>query len=204
MLFDKMSFAHRLKELRKQKYSSQEAFSRDYNAEHYKGSEATGGIYGTLQKYENEKSTTVPTVDTLMKICEYLNCDPDYLLGYHDGKTWGAQQVMEYTGLSVEAVELLSSLTNDPIGHEIIQIINSLILDRRIVRRLYDIKMISDGIMHSKITGENVNSIRGMLDVGLSRLNAQTQQYAYDTLNAEKALNVLTAAEESKRNNLVY
>ena len=59
--------------------------------------------YQTISKYETENST--PSFATLLKLCNYYNCDLDFLLGNIDTPHRAAADIEEQTGLSVEAAE---------------------------------------------------------------------------------------------------
>lgn len=158
----------------------------------------------TLSAFENGGQIDLD-IYRLKAMSEILSCDIGFLIGeYDECKTKDAQGVRAYTGLSASSIELLSKLSEDPEGAEIIQEIDRLILDRRVIRRLHTVSVVSAGIIHSDINADNISPLRGMLEVALLDLNTQVQQYAHDTLNAEKALNMLSNAEMPKRIDSLY
>lgn len=59
--------------------------------------------YQTISNYETENAT--PSFATLLKLCNYYNCDMDFLLGNIDTPHRAAADIKEQTGLSVEAAE---------------------------------------------------------------------------------------------------
>ena len=59
--------------------------------------------YQTISNYETENAT--PSFATLLKLCNYYNCDIDFLLGNIDTPHRAAADIKEQTGLSVEAAE---------------------------------------------------------------------------------------------------
>ena len=60
----------------------------------------------------------VPDAEVLLKICDACNVTPDYLLGRSDAPTDNreAKEVCDYTGLSVEAVNILHSMKESECG----------------------------------------------------------------------------------------
>ncbi len=152
--------------------------------------------------YENGKFPKDP--DVYFRLCEALHCDIGYLFGERECSTKEIQGVKDYTGLSAESIELLSKLNNDPEGVEIVHEIDGLILDRRVIRCLHDIRIIVSGIMRSEITDKNASSIRAMLEVAILKLSTLSNLYAYDELNAESAMNRLNAAGTKEKTNLIY
>lgn len=54
-----------------------------------------------------EQGRNVPEMDTIIKLCEYFECDIDYLFNRLENKTHDLQFVCDYTGLTEEAVRAL-------------------------------------------------------------------------------------------------
>lgn len=104
-------FIERLKECRKRKFTSQQAFADAYMKQYgmIRQSQKTidHNMFGTVQSWEQGKST--PTADVLSNICDLLDCDADYLLGRIDERTHDISDSRNYTGLSAEALEQLHS-----------------------------------------------------------------------------------------------
>ena len=66
----------------------------------------------TVQRWEKgwEKGTgenRIPTMDQLIDLCAFYNCEPDYLLCVMDSKTREASNIVEATGLSEDAAYVL-------------------------------------------------------------------------------------------------
>ena len=102
-------FTRRLKECRKRKFSSQQAFADAY-MERYGlirnvKESPDHNMFGTIQSWEQGKS--YPSADVLSNICDLLDCDADYLLGRIDERKHDINDMKRYTGLSSEAIEQL-------------------------------------------------------------------------------------------------
>lgn len=102
-------FSQRLRECRKRKFSSQQAFADAYVEQfgmiRKPRSKTDSNMFGTVQSWEQGKST--PTAEALSNICKLLDCDADYLLGRIDQRTHDINDAHRYTGLSPEALEQL-------------------------------------------------------------------------------------------------
>lgn len=102
-------FSERLRECRKRKYSSQQAFADAYMEKYGMirvGKKSTDhNMFGTVQSWEQGKST--PTAEVLINICNLLDCDADYLLGRIGQRTHDITDAHRYTGLSPKALEQL-------------------------------------------------------------------------------------------------
>ena len=59
--------------------------------------------YQTIANYEKENAT--PSLETVLKLCNYYDCDIDFLLGNIDTPHRAAADIKEQTGLSLEAAE---------------------------------------------------------------------------------------------------
>lgn len=102
-------FTQRLKECRRRKYSSQQAFADAYMERfgmiRQGKKKIDNNMFGTIQSWEQGKST--PSADVLANICELLDCDADYLLGRINQRTHDITDAHRYTGLSPAALEQL-------------------------------------------------------------------------------------------------
>lgn len=102
-------FSERLRECRRRKFSSQQAFADAYMATYGLIRQPRGNgysnMFGTIQSWEQGKST--PTAEALANICELLDCDADYLLGRINQRTHDINDAHRYTGLSAQALEQL-------------------------------------------------------------------------------------------------
>lgn len=108
-------FSQRLRECRKRKFSSQQAFADAY-VERFgtirkPRNKIDSNMFGTIQSWEQGKST--PTAEALSNICILLDCDADYLLGRIDQRTHDINDAHRYTGLSPEALEQLHSFKEE-------------------------------------------------------------------------------------------
>lgn len=102
-------FSERLRECRKRKFSSQQAFADAYmntfGLIRQPRNKRDSNMFGTIQSWEQGKST--PTAEALANICQLLDCDADYLLGRISQRTHDITDAHRYTGLSAEALEQL-------------------------------------------------------------------------------------------------
>ena len=62
----------------------------------------------TVQNWEQGKSS--PSMETLLKLCDFFDCSADYLLGLIEEKTHDLAFICEYTGLSEESIINLDKL----------------------------------------------------------------------------------------------
>lgn len=71
----------------------------------------------TLESYE--KGEKLPPVRVLVELCNHYDCELDYLLCFQDDKKKSIGSASEVTGLSQEAIEVLSNLREKPDGNPI-------------------------------------------------------------------------------------
>lgn len=95
------SFAKGFKRARKKSGYTQESFVKNFLDEQQH--ELTS--LKTVQNWE--QSLAIPEFRTIEKLCEFFNCDIDYLFYRIDQKTHDIQYIHEYTGLSEKAIEQL-------------------------------------------------------------------------------------------------
>ena len=62
--------------------------------------------------YKWEKGITLPTHETLLKLCQLFDCDIGYLFCEYDCKTREATDIQEVTGLSEENISWLKRINN--------------------------------------------------------------------------------------------
>lgn len=112
-------FSQRLRECRKRKFSSQQAFADAYVQQfgtiRKPKNKIDSNMFGTIQSWEQGKST--PTAEALSNICKLLDCDADYLLGRIDQRTHDINDAHRYTGLSPEALEQLHEYKMNLLEH---------------------------------------------------------------------------------------
>ena len=73
--------------------------------------EDLGVSYETVRNWEQGR--TFPEFKMIVKICNFLGCDMDYLFGHIDLKTHNAQYIHDHTGLSERAIEKLNRLKKE-------------------------------------------------------------------------------------------
>lgn len=95
--YDKWKFGERLKDRIKVKYlEDSEKYSYCKNQEIF--AEKMNIDRRTLSSWQN--SSTYPTIEQLLTICELLECDADYLLGMNDEPLKTEREISEKTGIS--------------------------------------------------------------------------------------------------------
>ena len=87
------NFQSRLKEIRKE---------RGYK----KQQDLADALYRSIDTIQNwEQGKTLPTMGDFIELCNFFNCDADYLLGRIDEKTHALASACELTGLEEKTVE---------------------------------------------------------------------------------------------------
>lgn len=83
-------------------------------------------IYNTLRKWRSPNGN--PTLNILVRICDLLECDIDYLLGRIEESTHTIKFIGEKTGLSEDSQKRLQEIMKTPQdGKEMIKILDKLI-----------------------------------------------------------------------------
>ena len=83
-------------------------------------------IYNTLRKWRSPNGN--PTLNILVRICDLLECDIDYLLGRIEESTHTIKSIQEKTGLSETSQKRLQEIIKTPQdGKEMIVILDKLI-----------------------------------------------------------------------------
>lgn len=72
------------------------------------GSKEGETIYNTLRNWHQGKGN--PTLEKLIRICDLLECDVDYLLGRIEDSTHTVKFIREETGLSEDAINTLKAI----------------------------------------------------------------------------------------------
>lgn len=116
-LTDKKEIGKRLKAIRKKEYKSQDSFAEKLHISDRK----------TISKWETGE-TEIP-MTRLPEICNTLNCDMDYIFGKIDTPQNCTTNVMQETGLSAQAADLL-------LNPKYTFILNSLLVDENFVKLL--------------------------------------------------------------------
>lgn len=75
---------------------------------------------------EKEGLKSLPSTETLMKLCNAFDCELEYLLGFQDHKVEEIGTASDITGLSEKAVQRLANLNKGP-WYECLDVIDSLL-----------------------------------------------------------------------------
>ncbi len=98
------SFAKGFKRARKNAGYTQESFVQSFlDRERH---EIT--TLGTVRNWEQNRA--VPEITTIQQLCEFFDCDMDYLFNRIECKNHNVDFIHEYTGLSEEAINTLAGL----------------------------------------------------------------------------------------------
>lgn len=92
--------------------------------------------YSTDAIYSYTSRGILPNTETICRICDCLECDPGYLLGFHEAKNFDTQAVCNKTGLHPEAVERLTQYHNTPGFHFSLDLISLLVMDSNLLNNL--------------------------------------------------------------------
>lgn len=80
--------------------------AKDRNGKRYTQesfAESFGVSVDTVKNWEQGR--TAPSIDTLIELCDFFECDIDYLFGTLDCKTHDVQFIQEYIGLSEKTIQ---------------------------------------------------------------------------------------------------
>lgn len=84
----------------------------------------------TIYNIETGKTKTAPRLDTVVKLCNVLNCDPSYLLTNTDYTKPIYKEIHDMTGLTEETIKVLEDINYMSSENEYrITILNSLLSD---------------------------------------------------------------------------
>ncbi len=89
-------FGNRLKIIRKDRKISQDKLADNIPI-----------TRGSVIAWEKDNNSRIPSVETMVRLCELLDCDLDYLLGRCDTFHRETAEISETTGLSTEAADTL-------------------------------------------------------------------------------------------------
>lgn len=148
----------------------------------------------------------IPTfaTDRFISLCNILDCSPDYLMGKDELPYREATDIHATTGLSVEAISVLSTMKkynddkHDPISPLILAFISQLITDvdflvvERHIRAMVDVETYEEIAEKS-----NLKEIRKALEMRLLAEHDADINPSTDTL---ETLNSIQAVEDSKDN----
>lgn len=129
------SFAKGFKRARKKSGYTQESFVKNFLDEQQ--NELTS--LKTVQNWE--QNLTIPEFKTIEKLCDFFNCDIDYLFYRIDQKTHDIKYIHEYTGLSERAIEQLHWLYHSGAPDFRNNIVS---LNRLIEKNIFSISLLGD------------------------------------------------------------
>lgn len=111
-------FPKRLADARKKAgYNTQEAFADMYDKKYNNGEKS---VLGSVKKWE--RGAAIPKADSLLNICELLNCSADYLLGRQNVQYNSNINAHEKTGFDDIELENIARLKADK---ELLNIVTS-------------------------------------------------------------------------------
>ena len=138
---DKKLFAERLKEQYERRFKTQTAFIVEYDKT-YKPETFNSlanaphkGTKGSIKKYVSPASTTIPGLDKVDNICNLLDSDIDYLLGYIDFPKHVHQAMNKECGLSQKATDNLMRWKKSPVAYS--NALNALLENENFEQLLY-------------------------------------------------------------------
>lgn len=106
-----------------------------------------------IQKWEQGK--TFPSLGEFIDLCQFFNCDADYLLGNIENVTHDLDFVCKYTGLSAEAIENLHS---DAFVSESKDFISCLISEYGDGKKYHDLYSYIEGAADSQVLAFDIGS----------------------------------------------
>ena len=156
---------------------------------------------GKSSLYRYEDGYPIPS-DTLLKLSNLYKCDPCYLLGCINEVNHEVADIHDVTGLSVEAISVLSTMKkyndnkHDPISPLILAFISQLITDvdflvvERHIRAMVDVETYEEIAEKS-----NLKEIRKALEMSLLAEHDADINPSADTLEILTAYKLLKIAK---------
>lgn len=108
----KKAWGERFKAERKKKYPRQEDFAEAMQREGHATTQATVGRWEHMGGTYGKEIPGFPSFPTMQSISKLLDVQIGYLIGESEAKSFDAQAVSEYLGLSEQAVESLRELAH--------------------------------------------------------------------------------------------
>ncbi len=131
------TFGARLKELRKKAgFKKQDDFA-----------EAFGRSLDTVQNWEQDKK--YPPMNTFLELCNFLECDADYLVGRIEQRTHDLTFLCSETGLTPEAIQALAEIKSGPLGGDDMRLVSSILSSvkfKDILKSVKDAKWAGDEV----------------------------------------------------------
>ena len=119
------SFKDGFKKTRKEHGYTQQSFSEKF-----------GICIETIRNWEQGRN--VPELDTIYKLCEFFECDMDYLFNNISCHNHDTQFIQDKTGLSEDSINTLISLNESAYGFYYTPIIDCLLKDEKFTYHLMD------------------------------------------------------------------
>lgn len=110
----KKAWRERFKAERKKSYPRQEDFANDMQKKGHATTKTTVGRWEKIGDKYGKETPGFPSFPTMQTISELLDVQIGYLIGESKGRTFDEQEVSEYLGISVEAVNALRELAARP------------------------------------------------------------------------------------------
>ena len=157
----------------------------------------------SLMDYEKTGELKFPT-RVFLAMCEILDCSPQYLMGIDELPHREATDIHAATGLSTEAIKVLSTMKkynddkHDPISPLILAFISQLITDVDFLVVERHIRAMVDVETYEEIAKKNDHKeIRNALEM---RLLAELDADVNPSTDTLEILNSIQAFDESKKN----
>lgn len=110
----KEAWGKRFKAERKKSYPTQEDFANKMQEAGHATTKTTVGRWEKIGGKYGKETPGFPSFPTMQTISELLDVQIGYLIGESKGRTFDEQEVSEYLGISVEAVNALRELAARP------------------------------------------------------------------------------------------
>lgn len=111
----------------------------------------------TISRWENGKE--LPTLETLLKMCDIFGCDLGYLLGEHEEKTRTAADIHTETGLSEDAIQKLQSYDKTPKYEQRLSPGTNAVLDQFDLRQYTQPELFTQKLLSYILTNENFENL---------------------------------------------
>ena len=110
----KKAWGKRFKAERRKSYPRQEDFANAMQKEGHATTKTTVGRWENIGGEYGKEKPGFPSFPTMQSISRLLDVQIGYLIGESKGRTFDEQEVSEYLGISVEAVNALRELAARP------------------------------------------------------------------------------------------
>lgn len=198
----KASFGNRVKDRRLAlKISSHEKLAERM----YPGASSLESMRKKVAKWESGYAE--PSVSEFQRLCDILDCDPEYLWGEIDEPRRDTRTIMDITKLSQKAIEALLFFSNNPLAgnHQFLNAsaILSIMLENpafyRVLHDIYasvqthmdlELAKIGDSLLQPADQGE-FEAVRNEINQDIKELEDVTKKYGYSMVSTEEWQNVI-------------